>query len=509
VIGETVGSYRITAQLGADGLGTLWAAEHQQGWKVVLRQLKPEYSEPEVVARYMHVVRNITGTQHWGLQKVYENFYAGGRNTFVAMEALEGEPLSAALKREKRFFPELAARLAWQLAAATGTAHQLRIFHGLLHPDAIWIKPDPQAPGGYRATIGGWGNVLFVPQGAPVWNQPRTTDVYVAPTFLSPEQCREGRADHRSDIYSLGCIFFQMACGRPPYLGQSPFDIATAHIQSPPREAQSFEASLPVEVDQLLHRMLTKDPASRIQSMGEVATELERMVQGKQEVASARTLMPTMALTPAKRRGKGRLVAALFGGLVLVGGGITTYVVGGKQGWWAKKEVTPIAAIALDAGPPPQPDAGPPPLTEADKLVIEGQQALGEERWMDATVAAKQALAFDPAHEGAKKLANAAKTEPTNKKVYDDFLRHVRENNVQKIAKDYGKLPETSLFRVKAQAVYERIRDGWVLAHEEEARALAAQKKCSKLAPIQKKVAAVFPESEPKLAEIAKGCTTK
>src|SRR5262249_45565778 len=96
------------------------------------------------------------------------------------------------------------------------------------------------------------------------------------PFYMAPEVCRGG-GDHRSDVYSLGCLLFHMTAGRPPYLGQSAYEIATAHQQMQVRGPASFESSIPYELDQLVQRMIAKETMARPQSMQAAAAELERI----------------------------------------------------------------------------------------------------------------------------------------------------------------------------------------------------------------------------------------
>src|SRR5262249_36541829 len=119
---------------------------------------------------------------------------------------------------------------------------------------------------------------------------PRTVGTMGTPSYMAPEQWGESSSvDWRADAYSLGCVLFEMACGRPPFLGETFADLCAVHLTAPPPSPRSLVAELPPEFDALVLRLLAKKPADRAPSMADVARELEAIGRG-----APRALDPTV-----------------------------------------------------------------------------------------------------------------------------------------------------------------------------------------------------------------------
>jgi ribosomal protein S21 len=503
VIGTVVGNYRVVQLQGEDGFGTIYLAQHAAGWPASLRAFKPDVVDAALADRWFQAAQAAQASGHPGILHVVERFSAG-RNAFLASSAIPGECLTASLQRDKRFWPEIVVKLGWQLSVALGSAHHAGAVHKVLRPDSIYVAQDSAAPGGVRSTVVDFGAAAGL-GGTPDWRAP-AVEALGMPFYMAPEVTRGG-GDVRSDVYSLGCLLFHMAAGRPPYLGSSAPEIATAHQQMLVRGPAAFESSIPWELDQLVQRMIAKETGARPQSMEEVAAELERIAHQYWPVAASE--QRTMGLDlrvgkPPPRHRAGRKWVILGAALVVVGGGAGALVA--LRPWQKHGAAATTAADA--APPPPAPDAAPPPrpASDLDVRLAEARGALDEERWADASAAARIAQKLDPKNEEAARILKVAKAEPANKGLYDDFHKAVDAGDVETALRRFKRVPAGSLYQKKAAAEVAKMREVFLKAKEAEARTLSEGKMCKRIEPIQKDVAKLFPDDQGRIKTIADAC---
>jgi serine/threonine protein kinase len=199
------------------------------------------------------------------------------KRAFVIGEYLQGKTLTDALVELGQVTDVASlADIAWQVATMLGAAHEAGVVHGALKTDALFLTfPAAQAPRPLVKLVD-FGMAKFK-LGV---RQSQTGSLLGAPLYMSPEASRGvGTVDHRADIYSLGCIMFEMLCGRPPFVRAGAGELIIAHAKEPPPFASSLEPSVPPAIDQLIGRMLIKNPLARPQTMAEVAAVLERFFQ--------------------------------------------------------------------------------------------------------------------------------------------------------------------------------------------------------------------------------------
>jgi serine/threonine protein kinase len=276
MLGELCAGYRITGKLGEGATGETYLAEHpESGQKVVVKVLfRPLCTDATQVGQFISDVQGAARINHVGIADIHgAGVHANGR-AFVVGEHLPGKTLTDAMI-ELGSVSDMAsfADIAWQLATMLAAAHESKIVHGALKPDAIFLTfPPSQAPrplvklvdfGMSRFTLG--------------VRQSQTGSLLGAPLYMSPEIGRGlGHTDHRSDVYSLGCILFEMACGRPPFVREGRGELIIAHATESAPPVSELEPSVPAAVATLIGRMLTKQPSTRPQSMVEVAGVLEK-----------------------------------------------------------------------------------------------------------------------------------------------------------------------------------------------------------------------------------------
>jgi serine/threonine-protein kinase len=294
VLGQTIGNYKITERLGEGGMGVVYLAEHPAlGRKAAIKVLHPQMAaDPQVVSRFFQEARASNAIRHPNIVETYDFGTLADGASYIIMEYLDGENLSARLKRDGRQTVETAVDFACQAAGALAAAHDKRIVHRDLKPDNIFVTPDPRAPGQLQIKILDFGIAKLADQsGAAVSHKTRTGTLMGTPLYMSPEQCLGVReVDHRTDIYSLGCILFEMLVGAPPFVSEGFGALINMHINEPPVAPSRHNPDVPRVVDDAVLRMLAKNPSERFDGMVDIQELLFPLIA---EGPGASTLRPT------------------------------------------------------------------------------------------------------------------------------------------------------------------------------------------------------------------------
>jgi serine/threonine-protein kinase len=276
-VGDVVGNYRIIGKIGEGGMGAVYVAEHVLiGRRAALKVLLHEMSHrQDLVTRFFNEARAATAVKHPGIVEIYDFGYHTDGSAYIVMEYLEGESLSARLRRTGPLPATRAAALGRQVAGALGAAHAKGIVHRDLKPDNIFIVQDPDIADGERPKILDFGIAKLATGDQPGTSMTRTGMVMGTPAYMSPEQSKgAGHVDARTDLYALGCILFEMVCGRPPFVAEGGGEVMAQHIYAPVPAPSSIAPVTP-QLEQLLLRALAKDPAHRFQSADEMITALQ------------------------------------------------------------------------------------------------------------------------------------------------------------------------------------------------------------------------------------------
>jgi serine/threonine-protein kinase len=279
MLGELVGSYRVQKKLGEGGMGVVYIAEHPLlHKKAVVKFLHAELSSnPQIVERFFNEARSATLIRHSGIVDVFDFGHHASGCAFILMEFLDGESVADRL-RKGPLSPAVAILLARQIAGALGAAHEQRIVHRDLKPDNVFLVLDSEAAGGGRVKVLDFGIAKLAGESAGAVKT-QTGAVMGTPTYMAPEQCRSaGQVDQRADIYALGCILFEMVCGRPPFVTQSLGQLIAAHMFEAPPAPASIVPSVPVDLETVILRALSKDENERQQSMAELSAQLAACV---------------------------------------------------------------------------------------------------------------------------------------------------------------------------------------------------------------------------------------
>jgi serine/threonine protein kinase len=275
IIGAVLGSYRITAELSTGGMGTVYRAQHEiLGRPAAVKLLRPELAtNVELVQRFFTEAKAASAIHHPGIVEVFDFGYTSDDRAYLIMEFLEGESLARRLHaRGGRIAEHEAAQITRGIASALTAAHNKGIIHRDLKPDNVFLVPDPDVPTGERPKLLDFGIAKLA--GHLAEHRTQTGALIGTPLYMAPEQARAaGTIDHRADLYSLGCMLYQMLVGQPPFVAAGSGEIIALHLFTEP-EPPSKRVPVTAELDAIVMRLLDKEPAGRFQSAAEVSDAL-------------------------------------------------------------------------------------------------------------------------------------------------------------------------------------------------------------------------------------------
>jgi serine/threonine-protein kinase len=275
--GQQIGGYTVLNLLGRGGMGEVYLAQHRRvARRAAIKVLIPELSQnAAVLERFFNEARAASLIRHPGIVEILDcDLYLG--QAYIVMELLDGESFGGYLYRTGPLELDLPFLLGVgaSVAGAVGAAHATGIVHRDLKPDNIHLHLGFGADPAVAVKILDFGIAkLALQDGRP--SQTSTGVVLGTPTYMSPEQCRgAGRVDARSDVYSLGCIFYEATCGFPPFVGEGMGDLIVAHVSEAPVPPIERVPSIPPALNDLILRMLAKSPDERPQTMNDVVVAL-------------------------------------------------------------------------------------------------------------------------------------------------------------------------------------------------------------------------------------------
>ncbi len=264
MIGQTLGHYRIVREIGAGGMGVVYQAEDTTlGRQVALKILPPELAaDDDRRVRFAREARAVAALNHPNIVTVHSVEESGGIH-FITMELVKGKTLAELLPRQGfalgRFF-----EMAIPLVDAVSAAHQQGIAHRDLKPANVMIGDDGRIKvldfGLAKGMDGEPGRVGEV----PTQSATRAGHTVGTPAYMSPEQAQGERVDTRSDIFSLGIVFYEMLTGRRPFEGDNPASVISAILRDRPRPVNELQPTVPRALARLVDRCLAKRPARSI-----------------------------------------------------------------------------------------------------------------------------------------------------------------------------------------------------------------------------------------------------
>jgi len=288
MIGQSIGNYRVTRLLGEGGMGMVYLAEHPTlGRRAAVKVLHPDLvSSQEMIERLFNEARAANAIGHPGIVEVSDLGVLPAGTPYIVMEFLEGQSLGARMNQGGRLSLRATLEIADQAASAVGAAHGKGIIHRDLKPDNLFLTPDPQWPGRERLKVLDFGIAKLAQRPATAADvRTRTGAILGTPRYMSPEQCRDSRdVDHRTDIYSLGVILYEMLAGTPPFVSSSWGEMAHMHIGVKPPDLRALVPDLPQSIERAVARALEKEPDARFQSMDELRQALDGTLAGEKTV---------------------------------------------------------------------------------------------------------------------------------------------------------------------------------------------------------------------------------
>ena len=292
MIGRTLSHYHITAAIGAGGMGEVYRANDTKlGRDVALKVLSAQMAhDPNRLARFQREARSVAALNHPHIVTIFSVEEAEGVH-FLTMELVEGQSL-------ERLIPagglpvERIVEIASALADALTAAHEKGIVHRDLKPANVMLTDDGRVKvldfglaKDVRADRSSDATQTFAGQTA-------MGVVMGTPAYMSPEQVAGRVLDHRTDIFSLGVILYEMASGRRPFEGASSAELASAILRDTPRPLSEFRADLPEELGLLIQRCLEKDPQDRFPSARDLRDALRGVTASAPSIRTATAPAP-------------------------------------------------------------------------------------------------------------------------------------------------------------------------------------------------------------------------
>jgi serine/threonine-protein kinase len=385
LIGQVLdGRYRIESVIGEGGMGLVYKAIHAALRKpLAIKVLRPEVSKNEqIVARFKQEAQSASqiGNQH--IIDISDFGELPDGSTYFVMEFLNGRSLTLAMEQE-RISNERTIHIAKQLCMALGAAHENGIVHRDMKPDNVQLIERGDDKDFVKVLDFGIAKV-----GGGTSKLTQAGQVFGTPHYMSPEQCAGTGVDHRTDIYAVGVILYEMATGAVPFDADNLMGILTKHLYEnpiPPHELPP-PVNVPPALEAVILKCLTKKPELRYQTMGELQDDLEAVevgltpkavvdqVERSTHAGQGSTTGPDLTASgrvtvglgqPSdKIPGRRKLGPVLIAGALLlaVGGGAAA-LLGGRGA--AGPEAGHVVKPATDVAPTPAPQPAPAPAPAA------------------------------------------------------------------------------------------------------------------------------------------------
>lgn len=278
-----LGKFRVVALLGVGGMGSVYRVDHLLMERQFALKCLNKFQEANASwRRFQNEAKAAHMVDHPNLLKIFEFGLLESGQLFFLMELVEGQTLSDEIKSLGHLPIERAISIFIHVAFAIDYAHKQRIIHRDLKPSNIMLVPPKSVNEPESVRVVDFGIAKLT--GVDEFNQQtltKTGEVFGSPFYMSPEQCMGLPVDHRSDLYSLGCVFYETLTSAPPFMGESALATMMKHqneIQLPLKEA-SLGMSYPAQLEEIISKLLEKDPANRYQTAGQLANDLISLEQ--------------------------------------------------------------------------------------------------------------------------------------------------------------------------------------------------------------------------------------
>jgi serine/threonine protein kinase len=268
MLGQTISHYRIVSKLGGGGMGVVYqATDTKLDRSVALKFLPPDLTrDPDAKERFVHEAKAASALQHHNICTIHEIDESDDGRLFIAMDCYEGETLKQKIARGPLPVDE-ATDIASQVAEGLSKAHDAGMIHRDIKPANIMITSD--------------NVVKIVDFGlAKLAGQTRVTKAGMAVgtvPYMSPEQAQGDGVDHRTDIWSLGVVLYEMLTGQLPFKGDIDVAVVYSILHEEPRSVREQRPEIPKELEKFINRALSKDPNSRFSSATHFLNDLKKV----------------------------------------------------------------------------------------------------------------------------------------------------------------------------------------------------------------------------------------
>jgi beta-lactam-binding protein with PASTA domain/predicted Ser/Thr protein kinase len=328
------GRYALGEVLGYGGMAEVHRGRDQRlGRDVAVKVLRADLArDPGFQMRFRREAQNAAALNHPAIVAVYDTGEESDGATplpYIVMEYVAGRTLKEVLTAERRLMPERALEITADVCAALDFSHRNGIVHRDIKPGNVMLTPTG------TVKVMDFGIARAVTSGTSTMTQ--TSAVIGTAQYLSPEQARGESVDARSDVYSTGCLLYELLTGQPPFTGDSPVSVAYQHVREDPIPPSQVDPDVTPTIDAIVLKAMAKNPANRYQTAGDMRADLLR-------AAAGRPVAATPVLSAAERT---ELIAPARGG----GGSALPPQKGpGRRGFaWAGVIVAVIAVFALAA----------------------------------------------------------------------------------------------------------------------------------------------------------------
>jgi len=312
--GGTIGHYSLKNRVGLGGMGEVYLALDQRlGRNVALKLLPASFNDhPDWVRRFQNEARAASSIAHPNITHVYEVGEADGQH-YIAMEYIEGVTLRDYLRRA-RLEPLEAVDITTQIAQALSAAHSAGVLHRDVKPDNIMIHRDgyvkvldfglAKSTAGLKSQYDNRGTASTVETAAGI--------IIGSPAYMSPEQARGLEVDHRSDLWSLGVVLYELLARESPFFSDTPSDTMAAILKTDPPPLGLLVPELPEEIERVVMKLLAKGAEERYQSAETLIADLSNFTEGTKhretlerhpeiiEGADSATLVPSTSVNQQK-----------------------------------------------------------------------------------------------------------------------------------------------------------------------------------------------------------------
>jgi serine/threonine-protein kinase len=291
--------YRLEERLGSGGMAeVIRATDLTLERTVAIKILRRDYSQsPEFRTRFHQEAKAAANLSHPNIVTVHD-FGFSANQLFIVMEYVPGEDLKTLLKKQTRFTIPEAIELISQACAGLGYAHRAGLVHCDVKPQNMLVTPDR------RLKVVDFGIARALASISP---DEQNDVVWGSPQYFSPEQAAGIAPSPASDVYSLGVIFYEMLAGRLPFTANTPQDLARMHREALPPSPRRFNPYIPVALEQIILKVLSKEPAARYRTAEQLGRVLvsfnhQEVPRAPQAAHSQLTTLPPFIQQPQTAR---------------------------------------------------------------------------------------------------------------------------------------------------------------------------------------------------------------